>query len=311
MIDGARELRAPLTVGFCTIFTAWAAVVGRLPARSEADTMTLRIVDLWSAAGTSAQLALLTVAALFLGSMILRLRAVKSVLRKSQSVRNRPDWEGFVGDVLDEARNYEEVSVTLPGFSDSSSIGNSFTWPSSAMSEHLRSEIRRRQAMEAEAELRHVFAIASLAPAAVIALRGGGAWYVLLLVPVVLSIDMVLVDRQAKLDIFSYRWQYARSRMQSIQDSIAELASGNLQGRVFLGPDITIDAKEASLRSELVHFNEIVRSLQDDQPRSLGKSEEELDVWASQFEHFEIPPKRFKIIGTSGSRFFGPPEDPE
>lgn len=213
LVDSGRAIRLPLLTGYSILFSVWTLVFDDIPSKSQASRFSVSVVELIDGLGSTAKAALITFAALMIGSLVQTVLLDPLMERMLQRV-GAPDWKLFVELAHRRTVQYEEHTfTTVPSASTSAS---STKVPSASEARRLAAEADDRKRLEADAQFRLGASIVLLPPAILVGWLGERWWWLGIVFVIALFAHSVLIHSR------TLRLMYLREKKPLTQEA-AEL----------------------------------------------------------------------------------------
>lgn len=220
LIDSARELRNPLTVGYSVLFTLWIWFGDAVKRDTSHSELAVRLRDGLASLGNGTKLALVTFVAAMIGSVLwtgVVQRLVAVLMRRF----DHPDWDAYIEAARTQVQRYEEYRVVAaPGSHAVMQQGH--TVPSPHWGEYLHQRAEERARKAAEAIFRVTLAVALVPVTFSLALRGGGMWWLTLGVIGVPWLDVALMKHSTQRLIRGYEIEDLEAQLRATRKELAE-----------------------------------------------------------------------------------------
>lgn len=247
LVESARELRNPLTVGYSTLLTMWILVGDDLRNAAERSQLGRRLIDALASLGGAFELALATFVAAIVGSILWNgglARSVPFLMRRP----GHPDWGAFIDEARMAVRRYEQYDVvTFKGhrFGKPSSSDAKHTVPSTHWSKYLHQRVEERERKEAEITFRVTLALVVIPVALALGIEGRGHWWWAVLATPFVWADVALMKYTTLRESRRYEIQDLESKLDDLRPHFEALKTP---------PDysqVTPDQKEAQERQRM------------------------------------------------------------
>jgi len=234
LLEDARALRVPLIVGYSLLLAAWIAGYEQFDSPSNPSPTFRALSSVWDALGNGGRISLVTFVAVIVGQLVMNL-AGDRLLAWLMSVRDGPDWDGFIEDADSAAIRYERFQIKIPSeisVSERSSRTQTTKFPSSFRAARLVAESQSRRRRRDDAVFRITLTLCIIPPLIAALCRGvelPGLLFAGFIVPVA---DYLLLRRQTADHLNLKRFEDRTNRRTALEDQLSKAQRDLEDGRV-------------------------------------------------------------------------------